>query len=577
MPVRAILVPLLLAAFALSARAQNPSSAPTDDSVTVNVLNDRVAIGEIGQIFIKVRGSDAAMPAKIEAQGLEVTASGSQSSIVISGGRQTMETTYFYRFQGDQPGTYTIPEFDIRLGDRTARTRPLVITVVENSGGDEALDATKPYFAKLELTRDRFYVNELVPFTLSAYVRGRNAINDVVSASLDNEGFVIKGFREVRTEGAELGNNYYSSAVIPSHLFALRAGDYRMGPAKVAVRVLDSDPGFGRLSSFFQRTVTREMATNTVNVVVKPLPEGAPASFTGGIGNFKIEATPSTTSLAVGDPVSIDFTVTGAGNLRTMGAPVFAIPQKGIWKAYDANKKLNDEEDSDGFKPGRVQFSQVIIPETRTETIPEFHLTYFDPAKEEYVTLKTAPIPITVQAATVSDAAVSDGASHPAATELPAAKSPEPVFADVMHIRTLPPRWVAAQSLAGPGTLFYLVQGLFSVALCTVLAFGLARWIAARKQRVTLSPVVEIPFSRAVKQVPATGAPRREFYHAVAEAVAAWRREHPDAPAGIVEHLARLSNRCDAVLFSGRGGLDTPVDASETEEITKLLKTLRKR
>src|SRR5690606_38990161 len=105
---------------------------------------------------------------------------------------------YFYRFRGDEPGTYTIPEFEIRIagrgGERVAKTRPLVITIVENDGATAALDATKPYFGKLELVRDTFYVNELVPFTLTAYVRGRNAIHDVVSASLEHESFIIKGF-----------------------------------------------------------------------------------------------------------------------------------------------------------------------------------------------------------------------------------------------------------------------------------------------------------------------------------------------------------------------------------------------
>lgn len=574
---RISLLVLLLAA-PLAAQTPVASSAPTDDSLTVNVLSNRVGVGEIGQIFIKVRNGEATLPERIDVEGLDVTFSGQRSSINVVNAVSTVETTYFYRFRGDKPGTFTIPEFEIRIagrgGERVARTRPLVITIVENDGSaTAAVDATKPYFGKLELVRDTFYVNELVPFTLTAYVRGRNAIHDVVSASLEHESFVMKGFREVRTDGAEVGSSYYSSAVIPSHLFALKPGSHRLGPAQVAVRVLDSDSGFG-FSSLFQRTVTREMVTNTASVTVKPLPSGAPASFTGGIGTFELSARPSITTLGVGDPVSMEFEVTGTGNLRTMAAPVLSVPQNDIWKTYEANKTLNDEEDSDGFRAGKVRFSQVLIPEARVESIPEFQLSYFDPTKEEYVTLKAGPFPITMTQTTAVETPAE--ASSPTEDPSPAAKRPEPSFSDVLHIRTGEPRWIAVGDLGKTGPLFWIVQALCSAAFCTVLGFGLARWLAVVRQRSAVLPET-LPFSRAVKRLPPSGSSRLEFYHAVARALAAWRREHPDAPSQADEILGRVSERCDAVLYSGQADADGPIAAAEAEEFVQLLRRLPRR
>jgi hypothetical protein len=563
----------LCLATAIPLRAQNavPQTAPTDDSITVNVLSDRIAVGEIGQLFIKVRNAEATMPERVETEGLEVVFSGQQSSISIVAGRQSIETTYFYRIRGNDPGTFTIPEFEIRLGERIAKTRPLVITITENSDPDAALDATKPHFGKLDLTRDTFYVNELVPFTLSAYVRGRNAIHDVVTAELKHESFVFRGFREVRTEGAEVGNSYYSSAVLPSHLFALKAGTHRLGPGEIVVRTLQSDNGAFGLSSFFQRTASQQLATNTINVTVKPLPEGAPTSFTGGIGTFQFTATPSLNTLGIGDPVTVDFVVTGVGNLRTMSAPVFAIPQKGIWKTYEPNKKLNDEEDSDGFRAGTVRFSQVLIPEARTETIPEFHLTFFDPAKAEYVTLKQGPFPIVLTAA---------AAEAPAAITYPAgggtdsaAKKPDPKFDDILHIRAGAPRWLAAAPSSRPGVGFWIVQALFSIALGTVIGWGAMRWWANHRETRRM-PLAEVTFAQAMKRLPRAGAPRREFFHAVSAAIASWKREHPIAPPQVLEVIGRVTDRCDAVLYSGETETDSPVSAAEAEEFLSLLRRL---
>lgn len=564
--------------------AQTPSrvaaSEPIDDKLSVHVLRDRVAIGEIGQIFVKVRDGEAIVPNRIDVTGLEVVYSGQQSSVNIVNGASTAETTYFYRFRGDEPGTYTIPEFEIRItdrrGERLAKTRPLVITVVENDGRDNAdLDATKPYFGKLELVRDSFYVNELVPFTLTAYVRGRNSIHDIVSASLEHESFVIKGFREVRTDGAEVGNSYYSSAVIPSHLFALRPGTHRLGPAEIALRTLDSDRAFGGLpSAFFQRTVTREMVTNTVQVTVKALPPGAPASFTGGVGRFEMSATPSTTTLSVGDPVSMEFVVKGVGNLRTIGPPVLAVPPTGLWKTYDASKSLQDEEDSDGFREGTLRFSQVLIPEARVETIPEFQLSYFDPSKETYVTLSAGPFPITVTAQAPS----ASGSDEVSSLDEPLnqAARPVPNFDDVLHIRTSPARWIAAADVGRTSPLYWVVQALASVTFFTILGFGVFRWVAQSRQRRPVQPRV-LTFAQALKRLPKAGATRRDFYHALAAAVEAWRREHPEASAQIAARLHPLSERCEAWLYSGRPDAETPVNPGEVDECLQILKSLPSR
>ncbi len=550
---------------------------PGIPSVSVNVLSNRVAAGEIGQFIIKLSNGDADMPQQLSAPGLIIEKSGSQSAINIINGVKSMETTYFYRFRGDAPGTYTIPEFEVVINGKPFKTRTIEITVVERDQTQVELDATKPYFAKLEVSKDEFYVNEIVPFTLTTYVRGRNSISDVTAPKLTHESFVFKGFREVRTDGADVGNTFYSSAVIPSTFFALKPGDHRLGPAEIVVRVLDSGSGFGGLSSFFQRTVPREMVTNTANVKVKPLPAGAPASFTGGIGIFEIAVKASTTAVGIGDPISMDFEVTGIGNLRTMSAPMFEIPQTGIWRSYEANKELSDENDSDGFNIGRVQFSQVIIPEAKTKAIPTFVLTYFDPVKSEYVTLRTDPIPLTVTSdpsstSPVATRAPGSGDAAPAGPLVPAIK-PTPAYHDVMHIHVGPAHWVAAAGGVQPGLVFYFVQTILSILFFTVTGFGAVRWVrAARLKRG--NEAATVPFSRQLRQLPSTGSPRREYFRAVSVALSQWSTEHPDAPGEVSRVIERISDRCASVLYSGMTEPDTPVSESEVAEFTGLLNKL---
>lgn len=550
-----------------------PAAAQTTPTISTNVLTERVAIGELGQIIYKGVGGTFEMPPRIEVPGLEVIHSGTQSGLNITNGVRTIEQTHFYRFRGDEPGTYTIPSVTIPFGNSQLQTNQIEITIFERDGS-EAIDATRPYFAKLELPKTEFYVNELVPLTMTAYVRGRNSINEINHVSLEHESFVIRNSRRVNTDGAELGNSYYSSATIPAALFALKPGAHRLGPGQIGIRVLDQGSSFG-FSSFFNRTVLREIATNTVNVTIKPLPAGAPASFTGGVGEFQMTAAPSLTELKVGDPLTMEFTVTGKGNLGTMSAPVFRVAPTGLWRSYDPAKKLDPEKDSDGFSEGSVTFTQVLIPEAKVDTIPAFDLTYFDPGKGSYETVSTEAIPVSISADTATEPApsvASTVAGDDSYGVAPAA-APVPLFEDMMHIRTGPAHWLASAEPRGPGALFWVMQAFFSVAFCTVLGYGLVRWWKSRQ----LAAAARTDFTAMLSSVPGPGAPRTEFFKRVSLALEAWKREHPSAPAPVLEVVERVRSRCDAILYGGRAQKDVPVSRDEASEFRAILERLPRR
>ncbi|MDF1860255.1 MAG: BatD family protein [Verrucomicrobiales bacterium] len=550
------------------ARAQQPFQ-PT---VSVTALSNRVAIGEIGVVMFKINGGDAQMPSKIAVEGLEVAFTGKESRVNMSQGVNTIQTIYSYRFRGNEPGTFTIPEIDILVGRTTVRSKALEVIIYERDES-EAMDATRPIFGKLEMPKAEFYVNELLPFTVTGYVRGRNSLRDISHVKFEHENFVMKSFRNVRTEGGEIGNTYYSSAILPSTLFALQPGSFRLGPADIGIRVLDSGSGFG-FSSFFSRTMIKDVATNTVNVTVKPLPNGAPLSYTGGVGKFKLAAVPSITKISVGDPISMKFVVTGTGNMQTMEAPRFSVAQTDIWKTYDASKKLEDEMDSDGYSEGAVEFSQVIIPEAKVDTIPPFELSYFDPSEEKYVTLKTDPIPIEVSADTAGTQSVMmerpESGSSPQNFPSSASK-PTASYNDMLHIRTANPRWIATLDTKKKGVLFYLVQSVFSIAFFTLLGFGAVRWWKERELRATADGP---RFRDLIKTIPGPGTTRREFYQSVSDALAAWKDEHPEAPDNILQVIDRVGEKCDAILYSGAGQPNAPLSRDEASEFRSILQKL---
>lgn len=554
--------------------AQEPLEPQNIFSAELLGGDNRIPVGEYSSLVFKFAGGDIDLPNQIEADGLEILQSRKQQHSLNINGVKTFVTTHFYTVRGTELGTFLIPAVEVPLKNATLKSEAIQVTIHERDNS-EAANSARTEFGKLDLEKTEFYVNEIVPFTMTGYVRGRNSINDVVRAQLEHESFIFKGFRNVRTSASEIGNTLFSEAALPSTFFALKPGEHRLGPGTIAVRVVESGGGRG-LSAFFTRTSLKELATNTVTTTVKPLPGGAPRSFTGGVGNFMIKMTPSTKELNLGDPISIDFEVTGVGNLRTMSAPVFSLSDEN-WKTFSPAKTLNEEQDSDGVEPGTVTFSQVIIPEFEAAEIPPFELTYFNPISAEYVTLKTDTIPISVTKDGSSYEALEQplNVSNEGSIKERAAAQPEPAFEDMLHIRLNAPRWLSEISPNNPGVFYISMQILFSVSFCTVLGFGLFRWLRRLKHRQN-HPKTSTTFRQSLKRIPKDGAPKKEFYHAVSTSLALWKDENSEASDKVPEVINSLSKRCEGFLYSGELTSNNPIAQNEASEIHSILRKLQR-
>ncbi len=547
---------------------------------TSSVISRRLNMGETGSLFIKITNAeDPGLPMRIDVPGLDVirTSKPSFSSSMINGVIVGSEFIYEYQIRPTAPGNYTIPPMTAQIRGKNYITQPIQITVVQAKTDGLAAAATQPIFGRFNLDVKEAYVNQLIPFDIAVFVRGRNAISDVSSAKLTHESFVFQNFREVKLDGMELNGNLYSLARLPANLFALKAGDHTVGPCEVVVSTLDSKSSFG--FGIFQRTSRKRIVTGTATLKIKPLPPGAPPSFTGGVGDFELSGKPSTTSITVGDPLSMNFEVKGIGNLGSLGAPHFSEKTNiALWKTYDPGKSLDSKENSDGLTSGKCTFSQVIIPLKETSEIPPFELTFFDPAKEQYITKRTTAIPITVLPeveglSTTTIAFPSNGVSENGASKQSYASRPTPQFSDVLHIRTMKPKWQSYTAIvpgSRGGPLYFTFHFLCSLGFFTLLGFGILRWFKSRK----IQNESKTTFKQSLKSIPKPGTPKREFYHAVSTSLDLWKSEHRNAPEKVLQAIKHLTEKCDTILYAGEKVVDAPLSESEELEFLSILKKL---
>ena len=98
-------------------------------------------------------------------------------------------------------------------------------------------------------------------------------------------------------------------------------------------------------------------------------------------------------SVQVGDPITVTTTIAGRGNFDRVNAPLLE-DDRG-WHKYPPSSKFK-QDDEVGIS-GTKTFETVISPNENKQSLPVLAFSYFDPAKEQYVTLHSEPMAITVQ------------------------------------------------------------------------------------------------------------------------------------------------------------------------------------
>ena len=212
-----------------------------------------------------------------------------------------------------------------------------------------------------------------------------------------------------------------------------------------------SDPFFNDPFGGFGQQRNVELPSDPVVLDVKPLPPGAPASFTGAIGQFTLEVDAEPKQVDVGDPVTVRLTLRGRGNFDRINPPV---PADVVgWRSYPASGKFRPDDDVK--LSGAKTFEQVFVPAGSKNTLPTYEFSYLDPGTGKYRTLTTAPITITVNGPATPAPSAPTIAEPPAAANAAPAGSAPVSAKDILHANLLfddvaqahkPVRWRSARS-----------------------------------------------------------------------------------------------------------------------------------
>ena len=342
---------------------------------------------------------------------------GKSTSIQIMNGKRTknVQSTYTYVLRPVKAGRFTLPAATAKVKGNGISSSPVTIEVVaagtsssrpqtgQSSGQtaqrQQAGVQDSDLFLSLTLDRSKVVVGEPIIATLKLYQR-------VNVAGFENVSFpTFNGFWSQEIEAPSniefvrelYDGQIYNAALLRKFvIIPQQQGQVTINPAEMTclVNIRVSSGGSSIFDGFFDdyRTVRKKISTKPVTVSVSPLPAGAPASFAGGVGEFKISAKVSKDTLKTHEAASLLVTVSGKGNVSLLEAPKVTFPID--VEVYDT--KVTDKIDKTGLSGSRT-YEFPFIPRSHGDfEIEPVKYSYYDVNQRKYVTLETAPIPLVV-------------------------------------------------------------------------------------------------------------------------------------------------------------------------------------
>ncbi|HIR32662.1 MAG TPA: protein BatD [Candidatus Coprenecus merdigallinarum] len=383
-------------------------------------------------------------------EGLEVLAgpipSTSTSFQSINGQSSTTHAhSYTYTVRAVQEGKVTLAPASVKIGKETYRTESRTIEAVKGevpdqgsaASGGQRQSAGEDLMLRMSVSKTRAVVGEPVIVTLKLYVQTSaiSGFEDVRFPTFD--GFwsqEIDAPQNIQFVRENYNGKIYNAALLRRYmLLPQQTGALTIDPSELVcllqVQAESSGPRsiFDDFFSSYQ-TIRKRVTSEPVTVNVSALPAGAPASFTGGVGTFRMSAGFSSDSVSAHEATSLKVEISGTGNINLVEAPKVQLPAD--FEAYDV-RKTDDITTGASGSTGTLIFEYPFIPRAPgVFEIEPVEFTYYDIEAGRYRTLSSGPLRLKVGEGTRTDAAViPSGVSK---------RSVESLGEDIRFISTVP-------------------------------------------------------------------------------------------------------------------------------------------
>ena len=398
------------------------------DVVFTASARETVSVGEQFRLIysLNTQGSGFKAPVLKDFNILSGPQQSQSTSMQMYNGQinKTVEFTYTYILQATREGSFTIPAANINVDGKNHQSNSLTIKVSagsapppqqqqQNPAAQGGEITSKDLFIKAVASKSSPYQGEQVIVTYKLYTRVPVAEYSVTRTpttagfwleDLNKDSKKLNQYRE--TIG---GQEYVVAEIKKDAMFAQRSGKLTIEPLEMdvlaqiqrkATRKTFNDPFF---DSFFNdsflgstyQNIKKTIRSNEISINVRPLPvQSRPGNFTGGVGEFNVNASIDRTELKTNEALTLRFSISGKGNIKLVEKPEIIFPTD--FEVYDPRTTDNITSSPNGIA-GTRSFEYLIIPRNPGKfKIKPISFSYFDLSSQSYKTVTTQGFELTV-------------------------------------------------------------------------------------------------------------------------------------------------------------------------------------
>ncbi|GGC80880.1 hypothetical protein GCM10011508_05290 [Flavobacterium lutivivi] len=364
-------------------------------------LNERLRID-----FNMNADGDNFNPPNFEASGFRVVGGPSQSvSQSWINGKGSFNKSYSYILMPTQKGSLTIKQASIEINGQIYKTSPIKINVTnavqlpKDPNESPAISADDNLYLVADISNSNPFVNEPITVVYKLYFSYNIGItnwqelskpkyNDFWSQNIDIKQLVAQ-------DGMFKGERYRYVVLRKTVLYPQKSGKLEIEPLSLDI---DCQVPTNRRNFWGQVLMTEDskrVSAGSKVINVKPLPEsGKPEDFSGAVGKFVFQVTPSKTVLKNGESLDLNVKVVGTGNLKLFNLPKPVMPS--ALEMYEPEHNENVSTPLSGMT-GSISDKYTIIPQSKGNyQIKPMSFTYFDLGTKSYKTISSKEILINV-------------------------------------------------------------------------------------------------------------------------------------------------------------------------------------
>jgi len=353
----------------------------------------------------------------------------SSSSIQIVNGQmaRSFVQSYTYIVSAGSEGSFVVSPASVFVDGKKITSNAITIKATASSNQSQAGSqgessansnsekqgvSDKDVFVRAILDKSKVNLGEQVIVTYRLYTK--IPISNISVTKLSSfPGFWMKNLMDENTglqQSRQIinGEEYVTADIRKIALFPQKTGKLYIDPMEMECtaqirtqtdrkRARDPFESFFN-DPFFNRNIVnvdRKLVSGSINIEVSPLPSaGKPQFYSGAVGQFSLQSSIDRTEILANEAITLTYTISGIGNIELIDFPGPAFPSS--FEAYEPKVNTQVKVTDQGVS-GVRKIEYLLIPrQAGNFTIAPVEFSFFDPKKNQYISLLTQEFSLNV-------------------------------------------------------------------------------------------------------------------------------------------------------------------------------------